>query len=116
MIRIINIDKLLLARTNVQKRVLKILNSKIHISDRKHLYSNTDEVREELLDILSTIDIIGATEAVSEMNVERLVSLIHGFTGELPVLSSNHGQTTDQTDDADSLHISTPNRNTVSLR
>ena len=116
LIRIINTDKVLLARTNVQNRVLKILNSKIHISDRMNLYPNRNDVREELLDIISTIDIIGATEAISQMNVARLVSLIHGFTGELPVLSSIHGQTSEQTDDEDSLHISTTNRNSVSSR
>ncbi len=109
LIKILNNDRMLLARTNVQSRILDILNNEVINSEnveKKPILPETNEVKCELLNIISALDIMSVIEQVEHMNVSRLLSLIHAITGEYLTLlnrceNSTGAQEGGMTDDKD---------------
>ncbi len=94
---------------------MKILNSKLPITNRNEIFPNTTDVRNQLLDYASQLDICVAVGEIHKMNVGRLMSLIHAFTGEIPTVCSAT-ETDDRTDDQDSSLVLTETQNPVSKR
>ncbi len=120
LIKILNSEPLLLARRNVQNRVMKILNSKQAITDRNDILPETDQVKHELINYVSQLNISAAVAEIHNMNVGRLMSLIHAFTGEIPTLCSTMNEIgssdNNTTDDQDSPLVLTETQNPVSKR
>ena len=116
-VKILNNDRILLSRTNVQNWVLTILNTKISEQERHELFPETSETRQELLKLVGTLDLCNILDQITNMNVERLLSLIHALTGEYPTVlySSDAGGVT-ETNDANSLQNSTQSKKSVSQR
>ena len=99
LIRILNEDRILLARTNIQARVMKIPNTEMPITHRHRLLPNTDHVKSELLEMVSELDILAVVGEIPNFSIDRLFSLIHAFTGEIPTISSMINES--KTDDMD---------------
>ena len=88
-INLLNLDRLLLARNNVQQRTIKILNESIYMQpDRGCLYGNDNYTRSQLISRAEELDMSELTNQIPSMNTSRLVSLIHAVTGEIPIISN----------------------------
>ncbi len=88
-INLLNLDRLLLARNNVQQRTIQILNESVYMqADRGCLYGNDSYTRSELLSRAGELDISELAKQIPSMNTSRLVSLIHAVSGEIPIISN----------------------------
>ena len=86
-INLLNQDRLLLARNNVQQRTIQVLNESVYIqTDKGCLYSNDIHTRTELFKKVGELDVSRIAKLIPTMNTARLVSLIHAVTGEIPVI------------------------------
>ena len=97
LIRILNKDRLLIARDHIQERILRELNTVIQVERFENLpTSQRDRIKKLLLHELEKCS-LKLSEPLQDIGIDRLVSLLHGISGNLPNLESD-GTVTDQTD------------------
>ena len=88
-INLLNQDRLLLARNNVQQRTIRILNESVYVQTDKGAFYNKDSyTKSELLKRAGELDISQVVKLIPTMDISRLASLIHAVTGDIPVIHS----------------------------
>ncbi len=99
LIRILNKDRLILARDHIQKRILKELNTVIQVERFEYLPQNEqDRIKNILMKEINKCS-LKMPEPLSDIGIGRLVSLLHGISGNLP--DFDHDETETQQTDAD---------------
>ena len=85
-LRILNKDKVILNKPCIQRRVIKALNAMIQIDQFEDLTLDQQEILKQQISKSIREVQYDSLEPLETLSIDRLVSILHGLTGNLPTI------------------------------